>query len=486
MARNLNCDPAKSEIRDFSSTARAVFFLILTLFIAARLWRLTAYSVRADEIFSIHAAQQSWVDLIRYVIRDIVHPPLYYSLLRVWLLIGGDSEGWLRLFPVLTAIAAVCPFFLLCRELKLEPFEINVAFFLFAVNGYLIYFAQELRMYSLLLLLTLASLWLFAKWLNSEVSSPGNFAALFVINLLVVFTQYYGWIVVAGELFLLLLRQPHRSVAFASSVAILVLCFSPWALKVARAAIAIGGLESNIGSFARPTLGDLAELYASFNGPLFSSRYGMVIGQSLFLLPVVLWARHICKGDATENRSAMQFLLLVVFSVLPIFVSFIVSQIAPQSVWGTRFFVNAAVPYVILVATAACRLKPVSLRNTALALMIGWASLAGIHELNHTDKRAWEPLVYRMIHAENSRRENIMIYAFGSSDETIEFYLRKAGDRRFRTKRVFSLDVFPGNHFWVASRSKEEWPQPFFTSRGYRVGQGFPDGFGALLSPVWR
>src|SRR5690242_2837184 len=147
-----NCDPAECDARRFSSAARAVFFAILALFIVARLWRLTAYSVRADEIFSIHAAEQNWLDLIRYVIRDIVHPPLFYILLRIWLLVGGESEGWLRLFPVLTAIAAVCPFFLLCREPKLEPLETNVAFFLFAVNGYLIYFAQELRMYSLLLL----------------------------------------------------------------------------------------------------------------------------------------------------------------------------------------------------------------------------------------------------------------------------------------------------------------------------------------------
>ena len=182
----------------------------------------------------------------------------------------------------------------------------------------------------------------------------------------------------------------------------------------------------------------------------------------------------------------MQFWLLAVFSVLPILVSFVVSQIAPQSVWGTRFFVNAAVPYMILIAIAVCRLKPVSLRNAALTLLIAWAGLAGIHALNHTDKRGWESLVYRMIRAESSQDKNIMIYAFGSSDETIDFYLQKANDSRFRTKRVFSMKVFPGDHFWVASRSKEESPQAFFTSRGYRVGEGFRDGFGALLSPVWR
>ena len=95
-------------------------------------------------------------------------------LLKVWIGIGGESEGWLRLFPILTTVATICPFVLLCRELKLKASEVNLAFMLIAVNGYLIYFAQELRMYSLLLLLTLSSLWLFAKFLNASGDNCGS------------------------------------------------------------------------------------------------------------------------------------------------------------------------------------------------------------------------------------------------------------------------------------------------------------------------
>ena len=133
-------------VAGFSKSAAAVFCLIAALFVAARLWRLTAYSVRADEIFSIQAARQSWLDLVRYVIRDIVHPPLFYMLLKLWRRIGGESEAWSRLFPVLTAVASIGPFVLLCRELRLRAAEINLALALFAVNAYSIYFAQELRM----------------------------------------------------------------------------------------------------------------------------------------------------------------------------------------------------------------------------------------------------------------------------------------------------------------------------------------------------
>jgi hypothetical protein len=91
-----------------------------------------------------------------------------------------------------------------------------------------------------------------------------------------------------------------------------------------------------------------------------------------------------------------------------------------------------------------------------------------------------------MVREETSKAGNIMVYAFDSSDETIAFYLQKANETRFRTKRVFTLGNFEGDHFWVATNSTGEAPQQFFRDRGYQVGEGFPDGFGALLSPVWR
>jgi mannosyltransferase len=467
-----------------------VFYLILGLFIAARLWRLTAYSVRADEIFSIQVAGHDWLDLLRYVIRDIVHPPLFYMLLKIWLSIGGESERWLRLFPVLTAVAAICPFVLLCRKLKLKAPEINLAFMLIAVNGYLIYFAQELRMYSLLLFLTVTSLWLFARFFNAPGTIASRLIGLFVINLLLVYTQYYGWFVVAGEFLILLLWQRHKLPWFLLSVAGLIICFAPWAYKVTRAAIGLGGLESNIGSFARPKLEDLGELYASVNGPLggtwqsTSAKILLALGQILFAYPVLLWAWQIWKREADE-RSSTRFWLLFLFSILPVACSFLISQVTPQSIWGGRFFINAAVPYMILVSLAIFRLHPKWLRNATLLLVIAWASLSGFQEVNHTDKRDWEPLVYRMIRAENSHDKNIMIYAFGSSDETIMFYLQKVNEGRFRTKRIWTLGNFAGDHFWVASRSKEESPQQFLRDKGYRVGDGYADGFGALLSPVW-
>src|SRR5437764_10434017 len=88
---------------------------LLALYVAARLWRLTASCLWFDEIFSVHAARHTWSGLWRFAAADLIHPPLFYALLKLWTEAGGESLLWLRLFPALTSIAALVPLLLLAR-----------------------------------------------------------------------------------------------------------------------------------------------------------------------------------------------------------------------------------------------------------------------------------------------------------------------------------------------------------------------------------
>ena len=471
----------------FTKSAFVVFWLTVGLFVAARLWRLTTYSLRADEISAFRRVSHDWIGTFGAIVRDVVHPPLFYVLLKLWIGIGGESELWLRLFPVLTAFAAIGPFFLLCRELGLRSAEMNLALMLMAVNGYLIYYAQEIRMYSLLLFLTLCSLWLFARFFNAPGRTTKHLLALSAVNLLLVYTQYYGWVVIGVECIFLLLWDRGKLPSFLLSVAAVMLCFSPWAYMVARVAVGRrGGLEPNIGSFSRPSLLDLGGYYATLTGFL-GPGWKAILGQTLFGCPILLWSWHVYKGTSAEDkRAVVTFWWLLLLSLLPVVFSYLVSQVLPQSVWGTRFLIIAAAPYMILVALTVHRLHPGWLRSATVLFAVVWATLAGFRELNNTGKHAWEPLVYQMIHAETSQARGIIVYAFGSSDEIIRFYLEKFDEKRFQTKRIFTINKIEGDHFWVASRSRDESPQEILRDMEYRVGAGFSDGFGGLLSPVWR
>ena len=238
-----------AQAASFTKLDAAVFALACGLYVAARLWQLTGYSLLPVEIFSVRAIRHNWTDMIAFLAKDIVHPPLFYVLLKLWMGIGGESLLWLKLFPALISFAMIVPFFLLCRELKLRAAEINLALLLMAINGYLVYYAQEVRMYSLLLFLTICSLWLFARFFNSADRAKYHLVALFAVNLLLVYTQYYGWLVVGLEGLFVLMWRRHKLLSFALSVAGLILCFIPWiyiVVQTARTQLRERGLADNL------------------------------------------------------------------------------------------------------------------------------------------------------------------------------------------------------------------------------------------------
>lgn len=94
--------------------------LIGLIYVALRIWRLTDSCLWFDEIFSVHAAEHDWRELFWFVAQDLIHPPFFYVLLKIWTAIGGTDLFWLRFFPVFFSIAAIAPFVLLCRQLKLS------------------------------------------------------------------------------------------------------------------------------------------------------------------------------------------------------------------------------------------------------------------------------------------------------------------------------------------------------------------------------
>src|SRR5580698_7226175 len=139
---------------------------VVALFIGMRLWRITDFALDGDEIFSVQLARDSWRDLFSAAVRDAIHPPLLYVLLKVWIGIGGESLLWLRLFPVTASVLCLLPVFALCRDLEISPAARNLAIAIVAVHPYAMYYSQHLRMYCLLMLAGLLSSWRFERYLD--------------------------------------------------------------------------------------------------------------------------------------------------------------------------------------------------------------------------------------------------------------------------------------------------------------------------------
>jgi hypothetical protein len=483
---------------------------VLVLFVAVRLWRLSANCLWFDEIFSVHAAHHGWAELLRFVAADIIHPPLFYLLLKIWIFLGGESLLWLRLLPALISIAAIIPCWLLCRELKLTSNERNLAVLLLAVNGYLIKYAQELRMYSLLMFLSVCSLWLFIKCFDAERESRKQRGWLFLVNLFLVYSHYAGWIVIGAECLALLIWQRRKAKAFLTSLVLLLLAYGPWLFLLSANRNAGKGLAQNIGWVTRPNLRDIAQLFALLNKPFWSIQSTaarpfdlltaffaiLILGVPLAFLTVRVWRRTEFQNDTNLQT----FRALFLFILLPVIIVFGLSWLLPHSVWGTRHLIVVAAPYAILVAVAIVRSPWPWLRIAAGLLLGSWFLLAGIAWALVRPPVliwcAWEPLAQKVAEAAPQAQE-VRVYAF---EDLVAYHLWFAFDsspskqfkvmavkglegipedpayflpRRFNEIAVVNSEQITGDDIWVAYRAAR-WdenlpPLSTLESRGYTV-----------------
>lgn len=509
----------------FSKTSGLLFALIVILFAVVRFAKLTAYGLFSDEVFSAETIHRSWPQMQRAVINDVVHPPLFYYLLKAWIVIS-DSLLWMKLFPVLLALLTIIPFVWLGRELKLRAMTINLALFLMAVNEYLINYAQELRMYSLLLLLVTASMWLFAKLVNARERALIWQLALLGTNLLLVYTHYYGWLIVAGELLFLIIKRRDRLPSFGLSLAALVAAFFPWTFAVMQAAYAKGGLGPNLKWNTRPTATDFFQHYVTLNGPVYNSwrAYATVFSTVIFFTPILWWVgrlRHKAKGKNgaisqilpvgfVEDRLDLRwqstvanevseaegniFWWLALLAFLPSVVAFVASYLLAQSVWGSRFLIVVAPAYLLLLSIAATTLQLRKLRLVAVSLIAVWAALSGALQLTHRDKISWQPLVERMIQQETNQSDGLRVYTRqGVTGTTIQYYLDQAGEQRLRVAYVDDYSDIDAAHFWLAfiryRHDTGPLPLDVFAARGDRLGEAIEadaPGHKVILIPVWR
>lgn len=417
------------------------FVLIIGLYIGARFYGLTDGCLWFDEIFSVHAAVHSWNDLFRFVALDLIHPPLFYVLLKIWILAGGESLLWLRLFPFFFSILAILPFLLLCRELKFSFAEKLIALAFLAVNGLLVKYTQEVRMYSVLFCLTVFALWLFVRFLNT--SERRTLFWLFFVNLLLIYTHYFGWLVVVSQVLVVLLWRREFLKRFAFGLGFLAICFAPWAFAVINAAQENAGLKQNIGWAAKPNVKNVLPFVFSLHEPFYYQQSSV---DAPNLLIVALPFAFICIAAMIAavflEKEKIVFGLLAVFVFAPVTIAFLASWLLPYSIWGIRHLIIIFAPYSLLVAFALNRLRPKALKIIALAVL-GVLVLSGCafhfaRAKNVNIWCGWENLTKQVI--EKDGTENLTIYAF---EDLVAYHLWFAAKDSDRV-RIVAIRDFPG------------------------------------------
>jgi len=164
--------------------------LALTLLaLALRAYRLDFQSLWSDEGISLLRAQQPISQLLREM--PVEHAPGYFVLLHGWVAFAGESDYALR-FPSLWAGVLALPLlYRLGADLGSRRAGAAAAF-LFSVNPFQVWYAQEARMYSWVLASALVATW--AMWrLCASQRARLRWGALYALSVAaVVYLHHYG------------------------------------------------------------------------------------------------------------------------------------------------------------------------------------------------------------------------------------------------------------------------------------------------------
>jgi len=210
-------------------------FLLILIATAIRLYRLNSQDIWGDEAFSISLSQQS-INVVVAGAAD-THPPFYPLLLFFWLKLVGSSAFATRALSALIGILSVPLIFVLAKRLTARPRVPWFAALLATISPLMIYYSQETRMYELVAVMSLWSVYLMLtpadRWDVGKRLFVLNRQTIFylAITLLALYTHYSAFFILAAEnvFALIRFRQDRKALMRWIGVQVLlVVAYIPW------------------------------------------------------------------------------------------------------------------------------------------------------------------------------------------------------------------------------------------------------------------
>ncbi len=312
--------------------------LVVVLTIITRFYHIAFDSLWIDEGFSVRTALLPFLEMWQRTLAD-THQPLHGILLHFWIHLFGSSEFAVR------SLSAILNIFTLLLIVPLGKRLLNnrvtlYTLFIFLLSPFQVYYAQEARSYSLLEFLSILSVLLYLKLRKNQKQS---LIALVIVNVLLIHTHVYGWLILLLEnaWFLYLHRErktPFASSAWLAAQIVTVLLFLPYFFRFKEIVLSV----QHSFWIKRPGFLHLAGAFVQFSGAPFVLAFISVMAF------VALW-RMLPNPPSGQHRESIGFLFLWIFMVVA--VPFLLSQIL-RPIFMPRYAIAAAVPFYFLIAFA--------------------------------------------------------------------------------------------------------------------------------------
>lgn len=332
------------------------------------------------------------------------HPVASYWLQHGWLGLTGHSEFALRFPSAWWSVLAVALLLALGRRLELLP-DIHLAGgVLAAISPYLIWHAQDARMYSMSLALTTAATWAAISWWRRPSWRTG--AVYTALALLSLHTHYYAVYVLIGHgvtLVALALQQKrirHLGILLQPLLATALL-FLPW-LLLARHILAGYGGNGDSPTLLDATVRAHAVMLTGATTPV---RHQW-LPAALLLAALVVGAIHVYYVRPLAS------VWLVTGWLVPLGLTWLSAQARP--IFDERYLVAAASPVYLLAGASLLPHYRLLRRPRLLVALCVAAMLVGLW-------RSWTLPVYSKDRGWRELAARLETLAWGVAPTTVRF-----------------------------------------------------------------
>ncbi|HNW71272.1 MAG TPA: glycosyltransferase family 39 protein [Bacteroidales bacterium] len=340
----------------------ALLFFVLNFFL--KILFVSANDIALDEPFSIYYAQMDLASVFT-MLKTENNPPLHFLLLHYWIKAFGISPLSVRFLSVLFS-ALTAPVIYLIGQRFFSKQTGLIAGFVFTLSFFHMYFSHEARVYPVFVFLSSLSLFYFL----SVVNRPDNwkpYIALLVVNILLVYSHYFGFFVVATE-FVCVFWLGNFSRIWKKILVVfilLMLAYIPNALILwQRFSISV-----EQGTWVRQP--EFTELYGNLNR-FMNSRMVMAAMLVIAVIYIVLLIRnkqfsHKIKAFFRTPSSR----ILLIWFVFPYLTMFFLSFWAPMFL--DRYIIYISISFYLLIAlflATFTQYKHVKLVSTIVLLLL--------------------------------------------------------------------------------------------------------------------
>ena len=147
-------------------------------------------------------------------------------------------------------------------------------------------------------------------------------------------------------------------------------------------------------------------------------------GLILFGSPLALGILRAIRGR--DRTLPDYFWALGVLSFLPPLVAFAASHLLPFSIFGRRYLIICAVPYLLLVSSALYALPQTRLRAVVVFLIVLWGVSAGVYGLSQSNWGVkWGTMVRKILTSGMEHPDPKRLYTFEEYvTSPLRYYLR--------------------------------------------------------------